>query len=85
MINIKERNLKESCYGIFSIAFIINFFIFLLFIGNFNTFIYTYIILFDIFTLINLIFIKKLYNDIELYSSISLSLFSLILFVSGLY
>lgn len=64
--------------------FLINSFIFISFKNNFNIFLYTYIAIFNILSLINLIFIKKLRKFILLYNAISLSSFSLVLFIGGL-
>ncbi len=82
---VKEKNLESDRPLILAIMFLVDFFIFILFIHNFNIFIYTYIITFNIFSLINLIFIKKLSKFIYLYSAISMSTFSLFLFLSGIY
>ncbi len=82
---VKEKNLESNRPLILAIMFLIDFFIFVLFIHNFNIFIYTYIIIFNIFSLINLIFIEKLSKFIYLYSAISMSSFSLFLFLFGIY
>lgn len=85
MVKQKEKNLESNRPLILAVMFLINFFIFILFIHNFNIFIYAYIFIFNIFSLINLIFMKKLYSFIDLYTAISISSFSLFLFLSGLY
>lgn len=77
---VKEKNLESNRPLILAIMFLIDFFIFILFIHNFNIFIYTYIVIFNIFSLINLIFMKKLYSFIDLYTALSLSSFSLFYF-----
>ncbi len=78
---VKEKNLESNRPLILAIMFLIDFFIFILFMHNFNIFIYTYIVIFNIFSLINLIFIEKLSKFIYLYSTISTSSFSLFLFL----
>lgn len=85
MVKQKEKNLESNRPLILAVMFLIDFFIFILFIHNFNIFIYTYIFIFNIFSLINLIFMKKLYSFIDLYTALSISSFSLFLFLSGLY
>lgn len=82
---VKEKNLESNRPLVLAIMFLIDFFIFILFIHNFNIFIYTYIAIFNIFSLINLIFAKKSSKFIDLYSAISMSSFSLFLFLFGLY
>lgn len=81
----KEQALESNRPLILSVMFLVDFFIFILFIHNFNIFIYAYLAMFNIFSLINLIFMKKLYKFIYLYTAISMSSFSLFLFLSGLY
>lgn len=77
MVKQKEKNLESNRPLILAVMFLINFFIFILFIPNFNIFIYDYIFIFNIFSLINLIFMKKLYSFIDLYTALSISSFSL--------
>ncbi len=57
---VKEKNLEFNSQLTLAINFLIDLFIFILFMHNFNIFIYTYIVIFNIFSLINLIFIEKL-------------------------
>ena len=57
MVKQKEKNLESNRPLILAVMFLINFFTFILFIHNFNIFIYAYIFIFNIFSLINLIFI----------------------------
>ena len=73
MVKQKEKNLESNRPLILAVMFLINFFIFILFIHNFNIFIYAYIFIFNIFSLINLIFMKKLYSFIDLWRSLKRS------------
>lgn len=85
MVKQREKDLESNRPLILAVMFLVDFFIFILFIHNFNIFIYVYIAIFNIFSLINLIFMKKLYKFIDLYTAISMSSFSLFLFLAGLY
>lgn len=49
MVKQKEKNLESNRPLILAVMFLINFFIFILFIPNFNIFIYAYIFIFNIF------------------------------------
>ena len=81
MVKQKEKNLESNRPLILAVMFLINFFIFILFIPNFNIFIYAYIFIFNIFSLINLIFMKKLYSFIDLYTALNIILFTFFIFI----